>query len=159
MWEINFCMYSYDKLFMCSLEHSLVFISMVLTVFLEERFQQLAVFYTWCLLYISVAILQIRVQLSQIVETSQHMCGALSHCLNLLAQQEEVRHIYLIGHVSHCVCHYWHYYRTGALALHTCQVSQNFCENPEKHGDFTYKFMFNFQVSRNTFAPTWQHWL
>ena len=39
---------------------------------------------------LSVNLLQIRVQLAQIVETSQELCGSLSHCLNLFTQQEEV---------------------------------------------------------------------
>ena len=52
-----------------------------------DKFELIHFMYIFLL---SVNLLQVRVQLAQIVETSQELCGSLSHCLNLFTQQEEV---------------------------------------------------------------------
>lgn len=49
--------------------------------------------YAVCLVFFSMAgsLVKISEKLNEVVATARNMCNALTHCLDLLSQQEEVR--------------------------------------------------------------------
>lgn len=49
--------------------------------------------YAVCLFFFSMAgsLVKISEKLNEVVATARNMCNALTHCLDLLSQQEEVR--------------------------------------------------------------------